>query len=139
MVQQYLKIGNTQLIKMKKDISPFLIRLGLGIVVLWFSISQILDPTKWTFLVPSYTDFLNPVDIIYINAGLEAIIGILLIFGMFTRFVGLIFSLHLIPIIFALGYGPIAVRDFGLLMASLSLVFSGSGNYTLVNFIKRKN
>ncbi len=124
---------------MKKDISPFLIRIGLGIVVLWFSINQILNPTNWTFLVPGYTNFLNPADVIYINAALEAIIGLLFILGFFTRIIALIFSIHLIPIIIALGYGPIAVRDFGLLMASLSLVFSGSGNFTLVNFIKRKN
>ena len=121
---------------MKKDIPPFLIRIGLGIVVLWFSINQISDPTKWAFLVPNYMNFLNPADVIYINAALEAIIGTLLIFGLFTRVIGLIFSLHLIPIILSLGYGPVAVRDFGLLMASLSLVFSGSGNFTLVNFIK---
>lgn len=124
--------------KEKRNLSPFLVRLGLGIVVLWFSINQMTNPERWTGLVPEMLNFTNPINLIYLNATLELILGISFILGFFTRAVALIFSLHLIPIILSLGYGPTAVRDFGLLMASLSLVFSGSGKFTLVNLIKRK-
>ncbi len=112
-------------------------RLGLGIVVLWFSINQFMDPDSWTRLAPEYLNFINSATLIYMNASLEIIIGILLILGLFTRIVALIFSLHLIPIIISLGYGPTAVRDFGLLMASLSLALSGSNYLSLDSKFKQ--
>ena len=99
---------------------------------------QISNPDKWASLVPEYLKFINPVILIYLNGAFETILGVLFLLGFFTRITALLFSLHLIPIMFSLGYGPAAVRDFGLCLSSLSLVFSGSGNWTLVNFIKRK-
>ena len=120
-----------------KKYSTLILRLGLGIVVLWFSINQFMNPDSWTRLVPEYISFLNPATAIYINATIELIIGILLILGLFTRIAALIFSLHLIPIIVSLGYGPTAVRDFGLSLASLSLALSGSNYLSLDSKIKK--
>ena len=65
------------------------------------------------------------------NGIFEIVFGILLIAGLFTRLVSLFLGLHLIGIMLGLGYNDIAVRDFGLALATLSLVFSSAGELSL--------
>ena len=110
---------------MNQQYSSFILRIGLAFVVLWFSINQFMNPEAWIGLVPSFIPF-NPLYVIYLNAIFEIILGTALLVGFHTQLFAALFAVHLIPITFSLGYGASMVRDFGLLMASLSLAFSGS-------------
>ena len=121
-----------------KKYSTLILRIGLSAVLYWFSINQFINPEGWTRLVPAYLNFITPLSFIYINATFEIILATLLLIGLFTRIVALLFTIHLIPIIVALGYGPSAVRDLGLLFASLSLAISGSDCLSLDLLIKEK-
>jgi uncharacterized membrane protein YphA (DoxX/SURF4 family) len=105
--------------------SSFILRLGLAFVVLWFSINQFMNPDAWVGLVPNFITF-DPIYAIYLNATFEILLGVMLLIGFHTQLFAVLFAIHLVPIIFSLGYGPTSVRDFGLMIASLSLAFSGS-------------
>ena len=56
-----------------------------------------------TGLVLNYMNFLPAVNVIYLNANIEIIMGTLILVGLFTRVIAAIFTIHLIPIILALG------------------------------------
>ncbi len=119
-----------------KKYSPVVLRFGLAIVFLWFGFSQLKNPELWTGLLPG---FLNAsVSFIYLNAIFEIIFAFLLMVGLFTRIVSFILGLHLIGIIFSLGYGAVAVRDVGLAIATFSIFLHGADEFCLDILIKKK-
>jgi putative oxidoreductase len=119
--------------------STLSLRVGLSIVLFWFAFSQFTNATQWSGLVPSYTSFISATTVVYLNASLEVIMGTLLLFGLFTRVVAGIFTLHLIPIILTLGINsPSGIRDIGILFATLSLALSGSDYFSLDSIMKRR-
>ena len=120
-----------------KKYSTLALRIGLAAVLFWFAINQFIDAEKWSGLLPELITFISPVTVVYINAVVEIILGSLILLGLFTRIAALIFSIHLVFIILSLGYGPSAVRDVGLLFASLSLALSGSNYLSLDNILKK--
>ncbi len=110
--------------------APFMVRLGLGAVLIWFGIDALLNPSVWSLLVPKWVLSISPLSantFMYINGTLEILLGLLLLIGLWTRLIAGLTALLLLGIILSLGYGDLAVRDFGLLMAALSLVLSGTG------------
>ena len=110
--------------------APFAVRLGLSLVLLWFGIDELRHPGVWASLVPSWlTSLLHVSDLTFMrfNGVFELLLALLLLIGWFTRIVAAIVVLHFAGIIYAVGYGDIAIRDLGLLLAALSLVLSGAG------------
>jgi len=101
-----------------------LLRVALSLVFLWFGINQLYSPSSWLGFVPSFLGaFAAPKLFVLLNGCVEVILGMLLLFGFYVRWVSLILGIHLIGISFSLGYSAIAVRDFGLSMATISLFF----------------
>ena len=124
-----------------KDYSIFTVRIGLALVLLWFGIDEIRNQENWFVYFPQYLMPLLPFSLnafFIINGIFEIITGFLLLIGFYTRFVAFIVSLHLLSITIALGYNDVAVRDFGLSMAAISLIFSGAGNLSLDNKLKKE-
>lgn len=136
--------------------SAAIIRVGIGFVLLWFGINQLVNPESFLGYMPQWLyphdarmqhehpmQFMHDIPIpsvhavLMTNAIFETIAGILLLTGLFTRITAFIASLHLLAIAFSLGYNDIAVRDIGLAIMAASLVFSGAGPLSLDN--KRKN
>ena len=122
-----------------KDYSIPIIRISLALVLLWFGIDEIINPENWFGYIPSWLTSILPLDIgtfIIMNGIFEIIVGFLLLIGLHTRIIAFIAALHLLSITIAVGYNDIAVRDFGLTLMAVSLIFSGAGIFSLDN---RKN
>lgn len=114
--------------------APSVLRYGMTAVILWFSLQQFLHPATWTAYVPdsavAITHF-SAIALVYVNATLEAVLGLMLLFGWQTRIVALLLALHLFDIMYVVGYGEIGVRDFGLAVATLVVSMNGHDPLTL--------
>ena len=109
--------------------APIVLRIGMSIVILWFSTQQFLHADVWTAYVPdSAVAFahVSATTLVYFNAVFELIFGLALLFGYKTRIIALLLALHLFDIMYVVGYGEIGVRDFGLAIATLVVSMNGS-------------
>ncbi|MBI2548210.1 DoxX family membrane protein [Candidatus Woesearchaeota archaeon] len=123
--------------------APMILRLGLSIVFLWFGITQLVNPESFLGYIPQWL-YPHPLDmmhehplqmfhqlpltphlIIMGNGIIEIILGGMLLLGLLTRIVALLLMGHLLVIMLGLGYNDIAVRDFGLFIATLSVFLHG--------------
>jgi len=116
--------------------SPIIMRISIALVFLWFGFNQIFLPEDFLGYLPDFTSSFNPSLLILLNGCLEVILGIFLILGLFTRLASFILAIHLLGIMFSLGYNEIEVRDFGLIMAAFAIFFHGEDDWCLD--IKRK-
>ncbi len=123
-----------------KNLSSIILRVGLGIVVVWFGTQQLSDPLSWVSYLPSWTNSLplSQINFIYLNGWFEVCFGILLVAGFYTRIVAGLLALHLLGIVFSLGYNSIAVRDFGLTIALISIFLHGPSEWSLDEFFAKK-
>lgn len=114
--------------KSLEKIAPVALRYGMGIVILWFSSQQFLHTDSWTAYVPdsvvAMTGFSATV-FVYVNAVFELVFGLMMVFGIQTRLSALLLGLHLLDIMWVVGYGEIGVRDFGLAIATLVVFMNG--------------
>lgn len=109
-----------------KEYGPAVLRIALSLVFFWFAINQLIAPSDWTIYLPEFlANTENPVMFIYANAIFELIFGTLLILGIFTRIAALLLGIHLLGISVTLGWSAIAIRDYGLTFATLSIFLSG--------------
>jgi len=117
-----------------KFYATVVIRISLALVLLWFGIDQILNPGNWFGYIPLSISSIIPFNLgtlILLNGIIEIIMGVLLLIGLYTRIIAFIAALHLLSITIAVGYNEIGVRDFGLTMMAISLIFSGAGVLSL--------
>lgn len=111
-----------------RALAPAMLRYGLALVVLWFSLQQFLYPSEWVAYIPdSVLNFTGTqaTTVVFLNAIFEAVFGLLLLFGKYTRIAAFLLALHLFDIMWILGYGEIGVRDFGLGVALMSVAAYG--------------
>lgn len=113
--------------KPKTEYGIVIARVALSLVLLWFGLNQIFNTSAWFAWLPSWTNSLpvSPAVLILFNGFLEVVLGVLLILGLFTRIVSLVAAIHLLTIVFSLGYNDVAVRDSGLMLVALSVFFTG--------------
>ncbi len=105
------------------------LRLGMGAIVLWFSIEQFRNTGFWTAYVPYFAvqmTGLSATTLVYLNATFELVFTLMLIIGWKIRLSALLLSLHLIEIAVSVGYGETAVRDIGLAIALFVVFMNGS-------------
>lgn len=122
----------------KTTIAITILRLGLAFVFLWFGFSQLSDAAQWVGFVPGWaTHFIPSGTLVLFNGMFEVSFGILLALGVVTRAVSLFLAIHLMVIALSIGFNAIGVRDIGLSLATVSLVFFGGGHYALTrnNFL----
>ena len=115
-----------------KTFAPAILRYGLGLVYLWFGISQLVNPGNFIGYLPGFlfnSGYAGT--FVIINGVFEIIAGTLLILGIFTRIVAALLALHLIAITFDLGYGEVAVRDFGLAVATIVVFLWGVDSWCM--------
>ncbi|MBU6414652.1 DoxX family membrane protein [Patescibacteria group bacterium] len=104
----------------------WILRIGLASVFLWFGFSQLIDGVHWVSWVPEWAPaimHLPPAMIVLANGAFEVICGTMLALGFFVRPVAALLALHLAILVLSIGLTQIGVRDFGLMMANLALVF----------------
>ena len=118
----------------KKDLVPFLLRIGLGIIFFWFGITKFTNVQDWLRYIPPWLQSLIPISMnlfLYIQGAIETLIGLFLILGIFVRKSAFLAALILIVIIITVGFNDISLRDFGLLMIAISLMILGQGKYSI--------
>jgi len=111
-----------------QPLAPIIIRLGMGVVFLFFSYYQFSDASAWTGYVPHSVVAIfggNATMLVLLNAWFELVAGLSLLAGFQTRIVSLLLALHLFGITATIGISPLGVRDLGLAVATLSIVFAG--------------
>jgi uncharacterized membrane protein YphA (DoxX/SURF4 family) len=120
---------------------PFILRVGIALVFLWFGSQQLLHSVEWTGWLPSWTQNLpvSRTTFVFMNGIFEVIFGTLLFLGLFTRLSSLLLGLHLLAIAFTIGYNDVGVRDFGLAIATLSIFFYGSSKWPAGRKLKNNN
>ncbi len=121
-------------------LAPMVLRLGLVVLFLWFGFSQILAPENWISWVPEWAATMlgmDPKIIVLLNGGFEAVLGIVLLLGLFVRWVALLLALHLLVIAYEIGYNDIGVRDFALAVSCFALALFGGDSWTLMARLAR--
>jgi uncharacterized membrane protein YphA (DoxX/SURF4 family) len=101
------------------------IRAGIAGVFLWFGISQLLDPAGWTSWIPLWMDAL-PIateTLVLIHGAFETLFGLALLVGFQTRIAAAGLAVSLLFTTIHLNYGPTMIRDLGLLIVTIALVF----------------
>lgn len=117
---------NSIMFEKYKSYAQPLARYGIGIVFLLFGIIQFTNVSSWSPLIPDFlTYFMSKNTILIFISIFNFCIGTLLILGTYVRIASFLGALHLIGVIFVLGFNPIAVRDFGLLLVTISILFNG--------------
>lgn len=119
----------------------WILQLGLALTILWFGVSQLMDPSKWQGYLPAWAiglSFISTTTLIYLNAIFEVFTSLFLIFNQYVKFFSFILALHMLLIIFHLGFNEIAVRDFAIFMGFLSLFFMSKNKSSVIDFFKKK-
>jgi uncharacterized membrane protein YphA (DoxX/SURF4 family) len=113
----------------KENLGIYILRFGLAIVFLYFGISQILDQSRWIYLIPDrfFMFYIHEVlksKLVFVNGIFDTIIALSLISGILIKIFSFLGFIHLLSItIFSLGFEPSGIRDLGLAFAMLSLFF----------------
>ena len=121
-----------------KKYAPIVVRLAIALVFLWFGSNQIMAPGEWFGYLPGFVPEQSMALFVTVNGIAEIILGLLLVMGLFTRIVALLLALHLLGIIFFVGYNEIGVRDFGLMLAAVSIALHGPDAWCLDTRFSRK-
>ncbi len=114
--------------------APGVLRIGMAVVILWFSLQQFLHNSVWVAYIPDSVvaiSHLSASNLVFLNAVFELVFGLALMFGFFTRFSALLLSLHLFDIMWVVGYGEIGVRDLGLAIGTFVVFMNGSDVFCL--------
>lgn len=121
--------------------APLILRIGLGIVMLWFGYQQLAQPDNWIGWVPEWISAfgLSAPNVVFLNGIFEVAAGALLILGVFTRIVSMLLFLHLILIILEIGFTAIGMRDVAIAVAFAALSMLGGGPYALLEWPRRKS
>lgn len=132
---------NSDFLKKLQSFAPLVLRVGLGLVMLWFGTQQLRDTLSWVGYLPDFVSSLPVSEITFVkmNGIFEVVFGLLLIAGFYARIVALLLALHLFGIASTVGYNDVGVRDFGLSMALFSIAFHGAGAYSFDELIKRRS
>ena len=128
---------NTTKIKIKMlALSPIVLRIGIGLVIMWFGLQQIANPSGWVVYLPEFTKSLpiSQINFVLLNGYFELVFGALLIAGFYLRIVALLLALHMAGIVLSVGYNEIGVRDFGILTALVAIFFHGPSDWSTQEF-----
>jgi uncharacterized membrane protein YphA (DoxX/SURF4 family) len=108
------------------NLTQLFLRLGLATVFLYAAISGTLNPREWVGYVPSIlTDHFDAELLLKFFSVYELALAVLLLSGIYTRYVGLLCTVTLIGIV-ASNFSLLAIsfRDIGLAFAALALACS---------------
>ena len=124
-----------------KSYAPNILRIGIALIVMWFGFQQLFHPEIWTSYLPDFVKLFpfTSTTFVYLNGWFEVFASLLLILGVFTRVVSFLMALHLLGIVFSLGYDSTAMRDLGLSVALFSVFMYGSDSWSFDKKINGMN
>lgn len=118
------------------------LRLGLATVFLVFGIWKALAPVDWVIFMPNWVagavagiDSIDALGVLKMMGFVEAVLGLQLLVGFFTKVSAAICTLLLAGIVFHVGFDQVGIRDLGLLAAALALAFAGSGPWSVDHWL----
>ena|SRR3989344_6937090 len=116
-----------------KKYAPAIARIGVGFVFLVFGIWQLVSPEGWFGYLPSFVlnTGVSASTFILFNGIFDLVIGLLLILGLFLKVASVLGILHILGIVYSLGWNDVAVRDIGLLIVLISVLFNGPDDFCL--------
>ncbi len=118
--------------KVKSDYITLMLRIGLGIVAIYFGFFNIIDPGNYSDYVPAMmTDYVEANVIMQINGIVEIILGLFLLGGLYRAIVAILVGLHLLGIAALVWPADIAVRDFGLAIMAFAIACMHDDKYSL--------
>lgn len=124
--------------KFNQELGKIILRVSLSLVFLWFGISQVYSPDAWVTFVPEFLSRIIPAStIVLINGSAEILLGLMMISGFYLRLSSLLLGAHLLVIALSMGLNAIAVRDYGLAFATLSLLFLGPDKFCIDARLKK--
>ena len=125
----------------KEKYTFLLIRAALGLVFLIFGIDKFFNSVYWASWIPETLLNLIPFSVgmfISLLGIIEVILGLFLLIGFFIRITSIFIILHLVGVIFSIGYSDTAVRDFALLLIAISLLFVSEHPLSIDTHLKNK-
>lgn len=103
---------------------PLLLRVGLAFVFIFAGVAALSNPSNWIGYIPTWVSHMLPFSVetfLKIHAGTDILIGVLLLFGVWLRWVALVGALFLLSIVILSGIDEVTFRDVGLIGALLSI------------------
>lgn len=125
------------------DTAVFIIRIGLGIFFLLFSISKFTQPLNWAGYIPDFISgllagiALKQIVFVMLLGLVEAVLGVLLVFGVYTKIIAGIAVALILPIMISQIPNEIAIRDFGLFCMAIALLFAETSSLFSCARLKR--
>lgn len=114
---------------MKSTLSANILGIGLALVLIWFGLSEMLSPQDWAVFLPDFLksfSFAN--SLVIIHGAVLTILAVMIAVNWGRRAASALIAFMLAEIvanfIITSGVSDIAVRDFGLFAAALSIAFS---------------
>jgi hypothetical protein len=100
-----------------------ILRVGLAFVFGCFAVFQVLSPLVYATYLPHSMQGAASTNYVYLNAAFDAFLCLTILFSFLPRIAPLLGAAHLLSISFVMGWNDVAVRDAGLAVACLSLIF----------------
>lgn len=114
------------------------LRLGLATVFLVFGVWKAFTPVDWVIFMPNWVsgavagiDSIDALGVLKMMGFIEAILGLQLLVGLFTKVSAAICTVLLAGIVFHVGFDQVGIRDLGLMAAALALALAGSGPWSM--------
>jgi len=126
---------------LEKKHSSFVLRLGLGLVFLLLGINKMIKPEIWMGWIPLP---LKPLiadanQFLFFNGLVEAILGLMLILGIYTKIASMVSAAFLFAILLFFGADDITSRDIGLLAMAITIMMLGPGELSVdKKYLKRR-
>jgi uncharacterized membrane protein YkgB len=105
-----------------KHASFHILRIGMAVTFLWIGLLMFQDPTYWAGFLPEMLIKNDPMLFVYIAAGIDVVIGLLLLFDHWVFWIASFAALHLLGILIISGIDIVTVRDIGLFAGALALM-----------------
>jgi len=112
--------------KIDSSYGPVILRISLGIFLLWFGVWQVASPDNWASYVPGWADAVaNTTLLVAANGVFEIALSLLLLSGFIVRVAAFIAFIHVLFIAINLGYNDVMVRDLALAAGFFAVFFNG--------------
>lgn len=119
------------------------LRIGLALVFLVFGIWKAQTPVAWVIFLPNWvagavadSESLDAFGVLRLMGFVEAVLGLQLLLGFFTKSTAFVCTLLLAGIVFHVGFDQIGMRDLGLMTAAFSLCFVGGGPWSMDRWLE---
>ena len=105
-----------------------LTRFALGVVFVSFGLWELLTPGYWTAFVPSWASaVVAEQTLVLLHGAVLLVVGVAIFLGAWLRWSALLAALVLVEVsaglFFSAGFSDLLVRDLGLLLFSVSMIF----------------